>query len=332
MAGNSTKVVVIAFVMNLAIAVSKFVGFFFTNSTSMLAEALHSLADTSNQIFLYLGLRKSTKEASRLHQFGYGKEQYIWSFMVAIMIFSLGGLFSLYEGIHKLMAPEDIAHPEINLIILGIGILLEGYSSYVATKELKAIKGNKSMKDYVLGSKNQILVTVIFEDYAALVGLFIAFTGNIAFMVSGDPMVDPIATILIGILLFVIAVFLYRKAKSMLVGEAATPEDQKKIEDAFRSNPNVLRIHEILTMHLSADQILLNAHIKFKNGLTLEEVEDIIDDIEEKIAAEVPNIYKIFIETHQKDTVGDYGTSAVLAKTVNKTGAKDAPSEDKQDG
>ncbi|MCB9230130.1 MAG: cation transporter [Bacteroidia bacterium] len=317
MAGNSTRVVIVAFIMNLGIAASKFGGFFFTHSTSMLAEALHSLADTSNQIFLFLGLRKSTKSASSLHQFGYGMEQYIWSFMVAILIFTLGGLFSLYEGIHKLMNPEGIENPVINLVILGIGVCLEGYSSFVATRELKKTMGNKSLKDYVMGSKNQILVTVLFEDYAALVGLVIALAGNVTYMVTGNPLVDPVATILIGLLLFVIAVFLYRKAKSMLVGEAASPEDQEKIRKVFEKNPNVLEIREILTMHLSAEQILLNAHIKFRNGLTLEELEDVIDEMEDEIAEEVPGIYKIFIEAHQKDTVGDYKKS-VLSKTINK--------------
>jgi cation diffusion facilitator family transporter len=304
MAGNSTRVVVVAFLMNLGIAIAKYIAFLFTGSAAMLAEAVHSLADTVNQIFLFLGIRRSTKAASASHQFGYGMEQYVFSFLVAILIFSLGGAYSLYEGIHKLIHPsEKLEHAMINLIILGVAIGLEGYSSFVATKELKKTKGSFSFFQYIRRTKDQVLVTVIFEDYAALLGLTIAGLGMGLYVITGNVLFDSLATILIGVLLVGIAIILYGEAKSLLVGEAASLEDQAKIRAAFENNPAVEKLTELLTMHLSANQILINAHVKFKGGLTLEEVEDIIDDIEDVIIAAVPEVYKIFIETHQKSAV-----------------------------
>ncbi len=304
MAGSSTKVVVIAFVMNLGIAIAKFIGYFLSGSAAMLAEGVHSLADTTNQVFLYLGIRKSKQSPTRRHPFGYGMEQYIFSFLVAMLIFSLGGIYSLYEGIHKIIHPsESIENGEINLIILGIGILLDGYSALAATKEVNKIRGKLSIAKFIRKSKDQILVTVLFEDYAALFGLTIAAGGTILYMVTGNVLYDAIATLLIGALLMVIAGFLYFEAKSLLVGEAADPEDLEKIENAFMDHPKVDALRELLTMHLSATQILVNAHVKFKSGLTLEEVEDIIDEIEVQIIKDVPLVYKIFIETHQNSQV-----------------------------
>lgn len=307
MAGNSVKVVVVAFVMNLGIALAKYIAFLFTGSAAMLAEAVHSLADTINQVFLFLGIRRSQRAASPTHQFGYGMEQYVFSFLVSILIFSLGGAYSFYEGIHKIIHPsEGLEHADINLIILLIAVALEGYSSFVATKELKKTKGSFSFFQFIRRSKDQVLVTVIFEDYAALMGLTIAGAGMGLYLLTGNVIFDSIATILIGVLLIAIAVVLYNEAKSLLVGEAASAEDQEKIRTAFHEHPQVEKLTELLTMHLSSTQILVNAHVKFRGGLTLEEVEDIIDEIEAKIVADVPYVFKIFIETHQKSTVESF--------------------------
>lgn len=304
MAGGSTKVVITAFLMNFGIAISKFVGFFLTGSSAMMAEGVHSVADTTNQVFLYLGLTRSKKEATARHQFGYGMEQYIWSFIVAILIFALGGIFSMYEGIHKLMHPSDkISNVNINLIILGIGILLEGYSTIIATKELRKKMGKGGLMSWIRKSKDQVLLTVVFEDYAALFGLTIAMLGLIMYKVTELIIFDTIATITIGVLLGLIAVFLYTEARSLLVGEAASPEDQEKIKKVFNDHEEVVDLRELLTMHLSAEEILVNAHVKFRNGLTLEQVEDVIDELEAEITKQVPEVFKIFIETHQNDEV-----------------------------
>ncbi len=313
MASSSVRVVLVAFLMNLAIAIAKYIAFLFTGSSAMLAEAVHSLADTINQIFLFLGLKRSTKSASASHPFGYGMEQYVFSFLVAILIFSLGGAYSLFEGVHKILHPsQKLEHASINLIVLVVAIALEGYSSFVATKELKKTKGSFSFFQFIRRSKDQVLVTVIFEDYAALVGLVIAGIGMGLYIVTGLVVFDTIATILIGVLLVVIAVLLYREAKSLLVGEAASEEDQDIIKAIFAAHPKVETLTELLTMHLSVNQILVNAHVKFQTGLTLEEVEDIVDEIEEAIVAKVPDVFKIFIETHQKKEVLELGSAAQL--------------------
>jgi cation diffusion facilitator family transporter len=225
----------------------------------------------------------------------------------------LGGAYSLFEGVHKILHPsQKLEHASINLIVLVVAIALEGYSSYVATKELKKTKGSFSFFQFIRRSKDQVLVTVIFEDYAALVGLLIAGIGMGLYIVTGLVVFDTIATILIGVLLVVIAVLLYREAKSLLVGEAASEEDQDIIKAIFAAHPKVETLTELLTMHLSVNQILVNAHVKFQPGLTLEEVEDIVDEIEEAIVAKVPDVFKIFIETHQKKEVLELGSAAQL--------------------
>jgi cation diffusion facilitator family transporter len=306
MAGNSLRVILVAFVMNMGIAVAKLVGFFITGSAAMLAEAVHSVADSSNQILLYLGINRSGKTATAAHPFGYGMEQYIFSFLVAIMIFTLGGAFSLYEGIHKLMHPsQTIDYVYVNVVILGVAIILEAYSSYVATKEFKKTKGQMGLFQYLTNSKDQVLVTVLFEDYAALLGLIIAALGIGLYIITGMVIFDSIATILIGVLLLVISVFLYREAKSLLLGEAASLEDQEKLRAAIEGHGSVERLNELLTMHLSSNQILVNAHVKFKQDLTLKEVENAIDEIELKMARTVPLVFKVFIEPHQREIVND---------------------------
>jgi cation diffusion facilitator family transporter len=239
-------------------------------------------------------------------------EQYIFSFLVALLIFTLGGAYSLYEGIHKILHPsESIPNVMINVIILSIAIVLESYSSLIATRELKKTKGHYSFFQYLRRTKDQILVTVLFEDFAALIGLVVAMAGILGYMVTGLVIFDSIATILIGVLLILIAVFLYGEAKSLLLGEAAAPEDQVKIKAAFSGNPNVESVKELLTMHLSPYQILVTAHVKFRTGISLAEVENAIDDIEDQIIEQVPEVYKIFIETHQKAAVEELqGTHA----------------------
>ncbi len=250
MAGDSGKVVFVAFTMNLGIAAAKFVGFFFTGSTAVLAEAIHSVADSVNQIFLFIGMTRSHKKADALHPFGYGMEQYIWSFIVAILLFSVGGIFSIYEGVHKLFHPEgELTNILWILLMLGAAVAMETYSSIVATAELKKQGAGKfKFFQYVRKSKDQVLVTVLFEDYAALVGLALAAIGLILCLITGNLIFDALASITIGVLLVVIAFFLYRESTSLLVGEAASLEDQAKIRKAFEDHPRVEGLKELLTM------------------------------------------------------------------------------------
>jgi cation diffusion facilitator family transporter len=237
---------------------------------------------------------------------------------VAIFLFSVGGIFSVYEGIHKMIHPnEQLENTTIMFIILAVAVVLESYSAIVATRELKKSMGNASFLKYIRKSKDQVLVTVLFEDYAALLGLVIAMGGLGLYMATGNVIYDSIASILIGVLLICIAFFLYREASSLLVGEAASPEDQAKIEKAFTSHPKVIKVKELLTMHMSPSQILVNAHVKFTPGITLEDVENTIDEIELMVVDAVPEVYKIFIETHQKDQVEDIrrGSKTQFMKT-----------------
>lgn len=300
--GGSLRVVVVAFIMNLGIALAKFIAFFFTSSGAMLAESLHSLADSCNQIFLYIGLRKAQKAPDARHPFGYGNEEYVWSFMVAIVIFLLGSVFSFYEAIHRFLEPHELEHVEWNLGILGVSMILEGYSSVVAYREIRMKKGSKSLLRYARDSKDQVLITVLFEDYGALMGLTLAFTGSLVYFFTGNPIFDTLATFSIAILLGVICYFLYQEAKSLLVGESASEEDERLIRNAIIGHKHVNELHELYTLHFGANQILVNAHVKFKAGLSVEEVELTIDEIEEEILKHVPAVFRIFIESHRRKT------------------------------
>ena len=301
MASGSTRVVVIAFIMNLFITLSKFVAWFFTGSASMLAESFHSVADTGNQVFLYLGIQKAQKPPDAQHPYGYGNEEYFYSFLVAILIFSVGAIFAVYEGIHKTLHPGHLENGIWNVAVLGFAVLLETYSAFVATKEINKVRGKMPILRYARQSKDQVLITVLFEDYAALMGLGIAFIGNLGTLLTGNPLYDSIGSIVIGVLLGLIAFFLFTETKSLLIGEGATEKDRHIIREIFESAPEMVDVKEILTLHFGANQILINAHVKLKSGMTIEEVEVAIDRIEARIVAQVPNVFKIFIETHQKD-------------------------------
>lgn len=320
--GGSVRIIIIAFLMNLGIAMAKFVGFFFTSSAAMFAEGLHSLADTTNQVFLFLGVRKSKKAPTDMHPFGYGMEQYIWSFLVAILLFVVGATYSLYEGIHKIMEPSEIENPVINIIILAVGMMLEGYSSFVATKEFKKVKGKRSFWQFIRRSKNVVLITVLFEDYAALLGLFLAMVGNVMYMITSDPLWDAVSTLAIGLLLAMIAIFLYLEIKSLLLGESASQDDKNIITKIFEADERVVRLKELLTLHMAPDQILITAHVKFRDDLNIREVEDTIDEIEMKIIEQVPHAYKIFIESHQKDTVEDLQKVRIKLMTAKEAATK----------
>lgn len=300
MASESKRIVIIAFVNNLAIALIKFIVAFFSSSSAMLAEAIHSTADSFNQLLLFIGMNRSEKAPDKKHPFGYGNEQYFWSFIVAIFIFAVGALFSLYEGIHKLMYPSPINHVFWNFVVLFVSIILESISFYSALKEVNKNRHGKSLLSYSRESKDQMLITVMMEDLAALLGLIIALVGTLAFYFFNDTIFDAISSILIGLLLAVVAFFLTKEARGLLVGEAASDADEEKIRNAILSHECVVSINELLTLHFGAKQILVNAHVKFDPSMNLSQVEIAIDEIEEKIIEAVPKTYKIFIETHQR--------------------------------
>ena len=287
---------------NGVIAILKFIGAVMTGSSGMMAEAFHSVADTTNQVFLLLGLRFYKRPASDKHPFGYGKERFFWSFIAAIFIFGVGATYAIYEGIEKLRHP----HPPTNLKwafwILGISFVLESCSIALAIyQEVKeAHHEGLTFMEYLRESKDPTAKTVLFEDSAALIGIVIAFTGLLLtqYQVGGRAGAywDGLASIMIGMVLAVVAFVLARTSRGLLLGEAANPKVLETIKQAIESHPNVEHVVELLTMHLAPKQILINAHVHLKDGLVTNDILKSIEEIEERIKRAEPKVEMIFLE------------------------------------
>jgi cation diffusion facilitator family transporter len=294
---------------NGLIAILKFIAAVITGSSGMMAEALHSTADTTNQIFLLLGLRFYKKPASSKHPFGYGKERFFWSFIAAIFIFGVGATYAIYEGIEKLRHP----HPPTNLSwaywVLAISFVLEsgsiGLAIYQEVKE--AHHEGLSFSDYLRESKDPTAKTVLFEDSAALIGILVAATGLILtqFQVGGAAGAywDGVASIVIGLVLAVVAFALARTSRGLLLGEAANPKAVQKITAAIESHPHVEKVVELLTMHLAPKQILINAHVKLRPDLNTDSIVTSIEEIEQRIKSAEPKVQMIFLETARDDQI-----------------------------
>jgi cation diffusion facilitator family transporter len=288
---------------NALIAVLKLLAAFITGSSGMMAEALHSVADTTNQVFLLLGLRFYKRPASGKHPFGYGKERFFWSFIAAIFIFGVGSTYAIYEGIVKLNHP----HPPTNLgwayAVLALSFVLEGASISLAIyqEQREAHHEGLSFYDYLKESKDPTAKTVLFEDGAALLGILIAAAGLLLtdYQIGGaaDAYWDGIASIIIGLVLAIVAFVLARASRGLLLGEAASPKVVEAIKNAIEGHPNVERAVELLTMHLAPRQILINAHIKLRDGLVTGEIEKTIEEVEERIKSAEPKVEMIFLET-----------------------------------
>jgi cation diffusion facilitator family transporter len=284
------------------IAILKLAAALITGSSGMMAEALHSIADTTNQIFLLLGLRFYKRPASDKHPFGYGKERFFWSFIAAIFIFGVGATYAIYEGTVKLAHP----HPPTNLgwayAVLALSFVLEGASIALAIyQEVKeAHHEGLSFADYLRESKDPTAKTVLFEDSAALIGIVIAATGLLLtdYQVGGAAGAywDGMASIIIGLVLAVVAFVLARTSRGLLLGEAANPKVLTAIREAIESHPNVESVVELLTMHLAPKQILINAHVKLRPDLRTNDIESSILEIEERIKRAEPKVEKIFLE------------------------------------
>ena len=292
---------------NGIIAILKFVGAFMTGSSGMMAEALHSVADTTNQVFLLLGLRFYKRPASDKHPFGYGKERFFWSFIAAIFIFGVGATYAIYEGIEKLRHP----HPPTNLKwaywVLGISFVLEAISIGLAVyQEVKeAHHEGLSFREYLRESKDPTAKTVLFEDSAALIGIVIAAVGLVLtdYHVGGraDAYWDGLASIIIGLVLAVVAFVLARSSRGLLLGEAANSKVLAKIKAAIESHPNVERVVELLTMHLAPKQILINAHLQLKPDLRTGDIEKSIREVEDRIKSAEPKVEMMFLEVARTD-------------------------------
>ncbi|MCX2733910.1 cation diffusion facilitator family transporter [Saccharopolyspora sp. NFXS83] len=294
-AGGGTKAILAALAANAGIAVAKFGGFLFTGSSSMLAESVHSVADTSNQGLLLLGQKTSVRKATEEHPFGYGRDRYFYSFVVALMLFSLGSVFALYEGIHKIQHPEELTSPIVAVVILVVAIALESYSFATAIKESRAIKGGLGWWQFIRQAKTPELPVVLLEDAGALLGLVLALGGVGLSVLTGDPVFDGIGTACIGVLLGVIAIVLIVETKSLLIGEGATRSVLDDVVGELRGG-KVQKVIHIRTQYLGPDELLIAAKIGLAPSITVAEVAAEIDDAEARVRAKVPAARLIYLE------------------------------------
>ncbi|MFB7592873.1 cation diffusion facilitator family transporter [Streptomyces sp. NPDC056169] len=295
-ASGGTKAIVAALAANLAIAVAKFVAFLFSGSSSMLAESVHSLADSGNQGLLLLGGKKAQREATPQHPFGYGRERYIYAFLVSIVLFSVGGMFAIYEGYEKIKHPHPIEAWYWPVGVLIFAIIAESFSFRTAIKESNEIRGGLSWTEFVRRAKAPELPVVLLEDLGALVGLVLALAGVGLALGTGNGVWDGIGTLCIGILLILIALVLAAETKSLLLGESAGIDDVKKIEAAVVDDDTVTRLIHMRTLHLGPEELLVAAKVAVRHDDTATEVANAINAAEERIRAAVPIARVIYLE------------------------------------
>jgi cation diffusion facilitator family transporter len=293
---GSRKAIIAALVANSGIAIAKFVGFLLTGSASLLAEAVHSVADTSNQGLLLFGGSRARRKATPEHPFGYGRERYFWAFVVALVLFSMGGLFAIYEGIEKLRHPHAPESFGIAVGILLVAIALETFSLGTAVREANRVRGKQSWWSFIHRSKNPELPVVLLEDVGAEVGLFLALGGVVVAHVTDEPRWDAAGSLSIGILLVVIAILLATEMKSLLIGESAAPTDEQAIRTAVEASPQVRRLIHMRTQHLGPDELLVAAKVEFDGSLTFAELAAAVDDTETRLRQAVPAARVVYLE------------------------------------
>ena len=285
-----------ALVANAGIAVAKFVGFLITGASSMLAESVHSVADSSNQALLLLGGARARKRPTASHQFGYGRERYFWAFVVALVLFGLGSVFSLFEGYEKLRHEHAVESAGVAIAILVVAIVLESLSFRTAVREAEHERADESWWVFIRRSKTPEITVVLLEDLGALVGLVLALAGVCLAAVTGDPVWDALGTLAIGVLLGVIAVILVIEMRSLLIGESATPEQLERIRRAILSGPGVRRLIHMRTQHLGPDELLVGAKIELDSSLSFAEVAEVVNTTEASVRAEVAEARILYLE------------------------------------
>jgi cation diffusion facilitator family transporter len=297
MAGGGNKAVVAALLANTGIAVTKFAAWALTQSASMLAEAIHSLADSGNQVLLLVGSKRAQREADDLHQFGFGRERYVYSFIVAIVLFSVGGLFALYEGYHKVHDPHGIDNWKwVPIAVLLIAIVMESLSFRTAITESNKLRGHVSWIRFVRNARAPELPVILLEDFAALTGLMLALIGVVLTLVTGNGVFDGLGSMAIGALLVFVAIFLAIEMKSLLLGESATREAQQKIVDAIENTPGVQRLIHIKTLHLGPEEVLVAAKVGVAPTTEAAVIAETIDAAERAIRAAEPMSVHIYLE------------------------------------
>ena len=292
---STVRAILYAFLANLGIAIAKSWAALVTGSGSMLAEAIHSYADTGNQVLLYLGLKQAQRPPDKEHPLGYGKLSYFWSFIVAIMLFSLGGLFSIYEGYHKLKHPEELSQVWIAITVLLIAILLEGGSLMGCLREIRKVRGDRPFREWLKNTRNSELVVVLGEDIGAQLGLVLALGFLWLAWVTGNPVYDAIGSMCIGVVLLIISVFIAWRVKSLLVGRSADPEVQAAIDEIVTADPDVLQVYNTITIQFGP-QTMVALKVKMDPGLTINEAVRDINELERELKARIPKIGWCFVE------------------------------------
>ncbi|SDG76106.1 cation diffusion facilitator family transporter [Microbacterium pygmaeum] len=319
-ASGGGKAIIAAFLANMGIALAKFLAWFLSGSASMLAEAIHSVADSGNQLLLLLGGRKAKKAADKEHPFGHGRERYVYAFVVSIILFSVGGLFSIYEGVDKLTHPHELENAWIPLTVLVIAIGLESFSLRTAVKESNHIRGKgQSWVSFVRHAKAPELPVVLLEDIAALTGLTFALLGVGLTVITGDSVWDAVGTLAIGTLLILVAVTLGIETKSLLVGEGATDADYDLIVTAIQTGPEVEKLIHIKTLYLGPDELMVAAKLGFAPEKSLAEVAAEIDIIEARVRAAVSTVGPIYLEpdVYHDDGGPTPSTDAIVVQSEN---------------
>jgi cation diffusion facilitator family transporter len=295
--GGGTTAILAALAANLGIAIAKFVAFLLTGASSMLAESIHSVADSGNQLLLLLGGRTSKRRATRDHPFGFGRDRYLYGFLVAVVLFSVGGLFAIYEGVHKIRESGEVESQTVAIVVLLIAIALEAFSLRTAVKETNAVrKSGESYWAFIRHARAPELPVVLLEDTAAITGLLLALVGVSLSAVTGNSVYDGLGTIAIGLLLVAVAVVLGMETKSLLIGEAATPDAQRRIIDALTAGDGVESVIHMRTQHLGPEELLVAAKIAVRHDETAAAVARAIDEAEVRVRAAVPIARVIYLE------------------------------------
>ncbi|MFL6294322.1 MAG: cation diffusion facilitator family transporter [Actinomycetes bacterium] len=294
--GQTSRAVIAALLANLGIAVAKFVGFLLTGASSMLAEAFHSVADSGNQATLIVGGRVADRAPDRQHPFGHGRARFFAAFLVAVILFTLGSLFSLYEGYDKLRHPHELESPAVALAILVVALVLEGLSLRTAVREASPMRGRQSWWSFIRTTKQPELAVVLLEDTAAELGLSFALLGVGLAAITGDPLYDALGTLAIGALLAVVAVVLGFEMYSLLLGEAASPEEQTTIRDTLAATPGIARLVQLRTMHLAPEEVLVAARVELDHNLSSDDAARVIDEAQARLREAAPSARIIYLE------------------------------------
>jgi len=298
--GSPARAILYAFLANAGIAIAKSWAAWLTGSGSMLAEAIHSYADAANQVLLYVGLRQSKRAPDAEHPLGYGKLSYFWSFVVALLLFSVGGLFSIYEGVHKFLHPEALVQVSVAIGVLLIAIVLESFSLYGCVREIRYVRKERPFREWLAETRNSELVVVLGEDIAALLGLTLALVFISLAAITGNAVYDAIGSMCIGVVLIVVSVFLTLRVRSLLVGRSADPLIQEAIQRVIDENDNIEKVYNTITLQFGPDTMLA-AKVKMKAGIDLDTAIGDINQLERHLKREIPKLKWSFIEPDNED-------------------------------